>query len=212
MLNHRREPGARPLPEGSTSMSFTHTHHTGIGIRALHFFSFLAIGYHVGLHSRRLINPHYDDGLCRTVLECCRLQALICCHSRWPSSGLDILMVFTVLPTQHQFRVMMQREYVGPVSLTFDIRISAAQFNIANSSISQSQPIGLQDSVTRPSYHCMKSYHSVLRKFRVDVAPHGREKKWAMLRSGKIPNFLLVRGRMYTIECARNLGRESRKT
>ena len=174
--------------------------------------SFLAIEYHVGLHSRRSIAPHYDDGFRRTVLECCRLQALIYCHSRWPSSGLEILMVFTVLHAQHQFRVMIQREYVGPVSLTFDTSVSAAQFNIANSSISQSKPISLQDPVTRSLYHCMRSYHLALREFRVDVAPHGREKKWAMLRSGKIPNLLLVRGRMYTIECARKLGRESPKT
>jgi len=173
MLNHRREP-APPTRGEYVYVIHSHTSYRDKYMcSSLLSVSFMAIEYHVGLHSRRLIAPHYDDGFRQTVLECCRLQALIYCHSRWPSSGLEILMVFTVLHTQHQFRVMMQREYDGPVSLTFDTRTSAAQFNIANSSISQSQPIGLQDPVTHPLYHCMKSYHSALRNYRVDVAPHG---------------------------------------
>jgi len=165
MLNHRREP-APPSRGAYVYAIHSHTSYRDKYMcSSLLSVSFLAIEYHVGLHSRRSIAPHYDDGFRRTVLECCRLQALICCHSRWPSSVLDILMVFTVLHTQHQFRVMMQREYDGPVSLTFDTRISAAQFNIAQSSISQSQPIGLQDPVTRPLYHCMQIYLSALINF-----------------------------------------------
>jgi len=138
MLNHRREPGARPPTRGE----YVYVIHSHTSYQDKYPCSSLlfVLGHRIPCwtHSRHLIAPHYDDGFRRTVLECCRLQALICCHSRWPSSGLDIVMVFTVLHIKHQFRVMMQREYNGSVSLTFDTRISAAQSNNANSSISQS--------------------------------------------------------------------------